>query len=328
MTLLHHYSLSVLSFGFAVGCISACVPEFEEDNSTITQPRVLAVQAVPAEAQEDEEITLTALVAAPTGDPSAEIDWALCVQRKPLAELGPVDPACLDAHSGASVLTGLGTGRSVTAAVPNDACRLFGPKRPEPKPGEPAGRPVDPDPTGGFYQPVIAFLQESEMALGGIRLNCGLSGASREVALEYAERYHPNSNPELNLRLLRRDGSIETQSSAPWRVEVGEPLRLEARWSDCGADQEACTGAEHYVWFEPTAHTVQARRETVLLSWYSSLGDFDVERTGVAETDREASSSQNGWRAPAQPGNGSIWVVIADDRGGVSWQQVHIEVVP
>lgn len=320
----HH----ILLVGVAVSGVCACVPEFEEDNSKIAHPRVLAVQAVPAEAQEDEEVTLTALVAAPTGDPPAELNWALCIQRKPLAELGPVDPACLAANSGAEVLTDLGEGPSVTATVPSDACRLFGPKRPEPKPGEPAGRPVDPDATGGFYQPVIAFLQESEIALGGVRLDCGLSGASRDVAVEYGERYHANTNPEVVLRLLRSDGTVEPLGNDPWQVAPDEQLRIEARWSDCDADDEVCTGAEHYVWFAPTTRTVQPRRETLLLSWYATLGDFDVERTGVAETDREATSSQNGWRAPTRPGTGSIWLVIADDRGGVSWQQASLEVVP
>ncbi len=307
----------------------SCVPAFDDDTSKVTNPRVVAVQSSPAEALEETEVTLTALVVAPEGAAgTSDLNWGLCVERKPLAELGPVDPACLDPQAGDEVLASRGEGLSVTAILPTDACRLFGPKRPEPKPGEPAGRPVDPDPTGGFYQPVITFLDDTEIALGGIRLDCGLSGATREAALEYAERYHANVNPEIALRLRRSDGEIEPLGAEPWQVQAGERLRVEARWSDCDTSDEACTGAEHYVWFAPTTHAVEPRRETLRLSWYGTAGDFDVERTGVAETDREATSSQNGWLAPTRPGISRIWVVITDDRGGVSWQTAQIEVVP
>jgi hypothetical protein len=129
---------------------TACVPDFDLDLSQVTAPRVVAIQSTPGEAGERDPVAVSALVVAPDPDAVPAPEWALCLERKPLVELGPISPLCLDrGRLGSESLLPLGTGARIDTTVPQQACRQFGPNRPEPKQGEPPGRPVDPDFTGG-----------------------------------------------------------------------------------------------------------------------------------------------------------------------------------
>ena len=73
--------------------LAACIPDLPRDQGLVTAPRVLAVRAVPAEAPPGARVELSALVA---GAPADGLEWALCVARKPLTELGPVAQECID----------------------------------------------------------------------------------------------------------------------------------------------------------------------------------------------------------------------------------------
>jgi|RhiMethySRZTD1v2_1073278.scaffolds.fasta_scaffold23342_6 hypothetical protein len=333
--------------------VTGCVPDFDLDLSVVTAPRVVAVQSRPGEGDEREAIELSALVVAPDAAPVPE--WALCLERKPLVELGPISPLCLDrSRLGTGSLFPLGSGASVGASVPDQACRLFGPNRPEPKQGEPPGRPVDPDFTGGYYQPVVAFL-DGEIAIGGVRVNCGLSAATPQKLLDYRDRYRKNENPLLDaVELMDSNGAatrvFPADPAAPaLRVAAGASYTLRASWRACpvvsecgdgicGAGEDAatcaadctmphgCTGAEPYVFLDPLTQQLADRREGILLSWYITAGKFANERTGVSEADPPATESVNQWTAPAAPGSAALWVVVQDDRGGTSWTSVALNI--
>ncbi|HEX3594926.1 MAG TPA: hypothetical protein VHU80_07490, partial [Polyangiaceae bacterium] len=150
----HFAVLLVVASAFA----SACIPTITDDLATIAKPRLLAVATTPAEAAPATSVALEALVAVPPDARSPAVSWELCLDRKPLTELGAVSPACLDRGADAAIEQSAGQGQEVASAVPREACSLFGPNPPPPKPGETGGRPADPDPTGGYYQPVVAFL--------------------------------------------------------------------------------------------------------------------------------------------------------------------------
>ncbi|MDF2692928.1 MAG: hypothetical protein K0S65_1311, partial [Labilithrix sp.] len=150
----------------------ACVPEFSDDLALVAQPRILAVRAEPAEVRVGQRVTLTALVAAPPGAPSASerLEWAMCLARKPLTELGPVAQECIDRFgAGGEIFQRLGRGQSVPMTVPSDACNRFGPLTPPATAGGVAGRPVDPDLSGGYHQPIVLG-NETGTALGAVRL--------------------------------------------------------------------------------------------------------------------------------------------------------------
>lgn len=343
---------------------AACVPEFVDDTTHVTEPRLLAIRFEPAEAAERESVKVMALLAEPAAD--SQVAWSLCLDRKPLSELGPVSPRCLkspelDASIGVSLGSSGGSEPTIDAVLPDIACQLFGPQRPDPKAGEPAGRPVDPDATGGFYQPTLAWLGQTAV-LGGIRLTCPLSGATREGLVEFNQRYRRNENPAIErLELVRRSGEVsELSAASEAEVGAGELVELRVMWPACPNEAECgdgicgpdevraqdasnsallecaedcsvprgCGGAERYVIYDPLAQAVQLRREELVVSWYATAGDFDAPRTDSSSLGAdENAGSRNGFRAPAT-GRAKIWAVVRDDRGGASWVSATLHVAP
>jgi hypothetical protein len=330
----------------------ACVPEVEDADTLVSGPRVLAIRSEPAELEPRRNGTYTALFVDEDGTQSeAPLEWSFCSARKPLAELGPVSSLCLldDPEAARAlepdggndrdpILEELGQGIETEGRMPATACRYFGPDRPPPMEGQPAGRPVDPDPTGGYYQPLRIFNRDDgAVSLYEARITCGLPGAGREATVEYNQRFTPNDNPVIDGLVVTSDGDRPLAPAAqrePLRVRPGEVLSLELRWAQCeplepcdAADDEvtcepppACDGAQAYVYYDPETRRVSGRREGMRVSWFSTAGTFRDARTGRTEQEADTSYSANLWTAPAREGRVTLWVVLRDDRGGVSWQ--------
>src|SRR4051812_7588163 len=228
-----------LSLSLVVSSLSGCVPTFDDNLPLIDEPTVLAIQAEPAEAAPGKQVQLSALVATPQPNAAApELSWGLCIARKPLTELGPVNPVCIQAPGRApGEIVDLGSGATVTTTLPLDACRLFGPSLPEPMNGEPAGRPVDPDPTGGYYQPVSVTLTASGVtSMGSVRIFCPPSGLDQQQAAEFNESYRNNQSPSIDLLSARSEsGESLPIPGEPDKLPVAanQVLNLEASWHAC-----------------------------------------------------------------------------------------------
>ena len=301
----------------------ACKPDIDGSATLVEAPRVLAIRSTPAEAPVGASVTYDALVAAPDGAVVA-LQWALCHQRRSLADTGSMAPACL--APSAPFLTDLGTAAQVTASLPPDACRDFGPDSPAPGPGQPSGRPADPDLSGGYYQPVRVRLLDpagDAYAAGSTRLACGLAGATGEQLKAFADGYRANVNPAPGPLAQVNGSSIQTLTDGT-TLSAGATVSLRLSWPSC-ADDAACAGSENYLLFVPSARALVTRREALVASWFATAGRFDSERTGSAGDDL-ATTSDNRWTAPTTPGPVTFWVVLRDDRGGVGWTSVTIAV--
>ncbi len=330
-----------------VGCaplLTACLPEVEADLSRVDEPRILAVRAEPAEVAPGEAATFTALYADASGElAAAPIDWAFCTARRPLAELGPVNRACL-AEKG-EVLVPLGEGPSVSGAPPIDACRRFGPEPPVAEPGQPGGRVVDPDPTGGYYQPlrILPPDEAAGLSLLQLRLRCGLAGATQQQAAEHRRRYKANVAPEV--AALTADGAAIEDALG---VAPGAAVKLRVGWASCPAqakcgdgvcsldedaeqcavdctDSPGCSGAETYLRLDPVALALTTSREAIGVAWFATGGSFEQARTGRGSEELER-TSDNVWTAPDEAGEYALWVVLRDDRGGAGWRSVNVQV--
>jgi hypothetical protein len=308
---------SLLSRGLAGSVVfCGCTTPVTVDLAVIDSPRLLAVAATPAEGEPGAEVMLTALVVDEDGArPDDALAWSVCTARRPLAELGPVAPACLDDDPDVD----LGIAPTAMGVIPDEACRLFGPDPPPAEPGEPAGRPVEPDQTGGYYQPIVVA-RDDEQAVYGVRLDCGVAGATQAQAAELRMRHRNNVSPVAEL--LRGETVIE--SAVPLVVEAGDEIDLRARWAACEDDVE-CTGAESYARFDPITLEIVESREAIGIAWYATGGTFADARTGRDAEDSRR-TSDNTWTAPDDAGDVTMWIVIRDDRGGVSWTQVAIDV--
>lgn len=306
---------------------TGCVPDVDVDLSLVEEPVVLAVRAVPAETEPGTRVGFETLYVDPGGPLSPRaLDWSFCTARTPLAELGPVARICLDATTDELEPIANGALR-VAGVVPDDACRLFGPEPPPAEAGEPAGRPVDPDPSGGYYQPVrVQIGTAGDIVFHGVRLQCGLAGADQQQAAEFRQTYLPNVDPRVDtIEVAREDEDFTAVDPAvPFEVGVDESLALRIAWAECEAGT-ACTGAEHYVHFDPITLELGTRREALSIGWFTTAGTFDDARTGRSESELERDST-NGWTAPEAATDVSVWLVIRDDRGGVSWRSFAIAV--
>ena len=300
-----------------------CKPNLDETTSRVSSARFLAVRAEPAEGAPLGQVTFTALYVDESGERAdASIDWAFCDDRKPLAELGPVSPRCL--QRSADFFEPIGVGTTVAGALPQQACRQFGPDVPETTGNDSAGRPVDPDSTGGYYQPmrlVTASTAGDVLGLGLARITCGVPGASSDQLADLKQRNHPNTNTALDDVAVVGGVSLDKTST----VSAGQRITLSATWAACADGAPACTGAEHYANYDTATQTVNARTEAIRVSWFATDGTFDDDRTGVEEG-VAASFSNNAWTAPSAPGTVHMWIVIRDDRGGVGWKSYSLDV--
>ncbi len=278
----------------------ACVPDLDQRTSVVDRPEVLAVVAEPAAAAPGAMVAYHALVVTQGGEPAAPaIAWAYCTQPKPPTEDGAVSTDCLTV--GGVALTA--SGADAAGTLPEDGCMQFGPNPPG------AGfRPRDPDPTGGFYQPVrvTGAIGGADVVTFGLdRITCDLANAPPDVVRDFDLRYHANLNPPA-LSLTSDGASLDDL-----HVSAGATLALHAAWS---AD-----AAEPYVAFDPATVSVVDRRESLRVSFYATAGRFAADAAGVDEdAARAVTAVDDAWTAPAAPGPVTLWTVFRDSRGGTA----------
>ena len=329
--------------------LAACAPVLEDNTPYVDEARVLAVRVEPAEVIAGAEARLVALYADASGDLSeGEVDWSFCTVPKPLAELGPIARTCLDPASDG--LASIGTGVDVVGTVPIDVCSLFGPNPPPPLDGQPAGRPTDPDVTGGYYQPAVGFAGDADPTLVSVRVRCGLANVSQEAYIAWNQAYLSNENPRVAGLVLDRASGPVVVGEDPVDVAPGEQLALVVAWPECpevgmcgdgvcSSDEDVqgcaedcttlvgCGGAEHYVVYDGASGGLVPHREAISATWFITAGELVEARTGRASDD-VVTTVDNTWTAPTEAG--PVWgaVVLRDERGGVDFYRFRVNVTP
>ena len=249
----------------ALVLVAACTPALVDDSALVTEPRILAIAAEPAEAAPGSTVQVTAL----TTDAGLAPAWHFCTTRHPIAEPGSIDPACL-----ADATAPAGTGATITATLPAKGCELFGPDQPPPTVDQPAGRPADPDGTGGYYQPIRA----GEADIGFVRITCNLAGATPAQAREFRERTRPNANPAITGATLDGDA-------------------LHVAWDP----------PETYVYFDPEHHELVDRDEQYRVSWFATDGAFATNHTGTGDNRWTGAPGSTLWIVVRDDRGGVAW---------------------
>lgn len=272
---------------------AACSSPLDQRLAIVDRPRVLAIVSTPAEVKPGAQVSYSALVASPEGTVTAMPTWALCTAPKPPTEDDAVSVPCVDDPSALIAID------PAAATIPANACMQFGPDVP------PGGfRPRDPDPTGGYYQPVRADVSGAAVAFGFTRITCNLAAAPPDVAHAYQTMYVANANPTLAV-------------AAPSSVAAGESVTLTASWP--------ASAAESYLYFDPQQQALVTRRESMRVSWYATAGSLPVDASAVGEADAATSVSTT-WRAPAGAGTVWLWFVLRDSRGGIATASAQVTV--
>jgi len=119
-------SLGVLLVTFVTMLGPACKPNLNDTLSLVSSPQILAVrvgaEGGQAEAAPMGTLEFTALYVDPSGPITpGTVNWAICNERKPLADLEPVSPLCL--YASGDWFIPLGVGNPVSGAIPSVACR-------------------------------------------------------------------------------------------------------------------------------------------------------------------------------------------------------------
>jgi hypothetical protein len=315
--------LILASLALAAG---ACKPDLGAPPSLVVGPRILAIRGLPPEAAPAANVTYDALVVDVTGRVTApSLGWSQCLSPHPPAESNIVSSACLTVPDDA-------TGLTFTAPIPsgdNDACMLFGPTTPNPKPGQPATRPADADVTGGYYQPIRLVWHApsgDQTAFTLERIVCRLADAAVDIAGEYAKDYVPNVNPKLSALTLDPDGAATPLYAAgqmapptPATVAAGQTVTLEADWP--------AGTAEMFVVYDVATRAIVMQTESLRLAWFTTAGQFQFDATGRSSTETET-FTRNTWTAPSQAGPVHFWTVLRDDRGGIDFAEAEIDVTP
>ena len=292
-----HHAVSVAAL--AVTLLAAFTAPPQQRQSHITAPRLLAVTAIPPEANPGETVTITPWFAAPNAEPiTGQAEWALCVTPKAPSEDNAVAAACASGTGSTPLPTLSPANATQTFIVPLDACARFGPDTP---PG--AFRPRSPDLSGGYYQPVRVAVHTSTASMvgfGAVRIRCNLAGAPPTIAQTYQRTYQANQNPMLSLH-----GGADTQE-----------VVIEARWPS--------TAQEQFVNYDARTQQLTTATESLHLSWFSDVGEFARDATLHATPDAALNSAAYLALSPVTDGPGQVWVVARDSRGGIAVAQLAL----
>jgi hypothetical protein len=286
----------------------SCKPDFGERESLVDRVQVLALRIDPPEARPGEVVTTSLLVASPAGPLEAPpARWAFCATPKLLTENGSVSARCL-ADDG---VVPIGDARGgVDATLPSSACFDFGPETTSAD-----VRPRDPDVTGGFFVPLRARIDaaaeaQAVTAFGFARITCNLAGAPGDLAARFRSEYQRNRSPALLPVEARLEGAAPVTFDA---IPRGARVVLRASWKP--------EDAETYALFDPREQRIVTRRESLRVSWFTTAGSFERDRTGRSEDEPE-SFTENAWTAPDEARVSHLFVVLRDARGGVAFASV------
>lgn len=286
----------------------ACKPDFGERESFVDRAQVLAVRIEPPEAKPGEPVTATLLVASPGGPiETPPASWAFCATPKLLTENGSVSAACLAAGAGGVVAIGDAPG-GVSAVLPPSGCFDFGPETQSAE-----VRPRDADVTGGYFLPIrarVAALSGAEplTAFGFARLACNLPNAPADAVTAFRAQYKSNRSPVLRPIEAHLEGGAAPLALD--QVPRGAHVVFRAGWN--------AEDAETFALFDVASQTVVTRRESLRVSWFTTAGSFDRDRTGRTAEEPET-FTENTWTAPDDARAAQLWVVLRDARGGVAF---------
>ena len=125
----------------------------------------------------------------------------------------------------------------------------------------------------------------------------------------------PNDNPMLTVTVNGKP------VPDPWVVTPEEQEVIGPRPTD-GARQRYIVGT-----FDGGTEQLE---EYLSFSFFVTSGELSHSQTGGKPSpfveDKKIADPTSDWTAPAVPGPGTLWLVIRDDRGGVSWQRHDYQV--
>lgn len=141
------------------------------------------------------------------------------------------------------------------------------------------------------------------------------------ISRVYAYGDRANTNPVIEKATL--EGGDVTIAAG---ITV-EPCRAKKR-ADC-KDNKIDVRVSDGSWEENPDESghAQGRREQLWVDYYSDTGEFTDDARLLFDAKKgRVSESENKYHAPGAPAEGTMWAVVHDNRGGVSWIVIPLHV--
>lgn len=304
--------------------ISACGQEFEPFN-LVEGLRVLAIRAEPPELLPGDRAEIVPLIHAPQGE-AVSYRWSWC-------------PFASGRVSGFDCVVDQETLDTLVLAFAPEQARKLPPLELGSEPVADFEYSFDPELLAGIcrqlkegFAPELAFIPECERSVPivlRLEVRAGLERveAVKELSLKLGSDDERNENPEVL-------GVFATVGADGVRTVLDEDgvtmLPREKRVSlEVEVEPEE---AENYVAPDPQrSGEMLERRESLFMTWYVTAGSTEYGRTGYFEGEASIDGLLgNSWKVEKsdQPTAGPdyLYVVLQDNRGGVSWAARSIEI--
>ncbi|HVX96710.1 MAG TPA: hypothetical protein VHK47_17465 [Polyangia bacterium] len=229
--------IAIAALGQALALPLACTTSPDPPVSFVTGLRVLAISAEPPQVSPGQTTQVTALVIDTTGRP-VDVTWSRCLLAPLPGEAVNVD--CATAAAGAPALEPIGSGLSVSFAMPDVAATALG----------------LPDATNGVYVPLMANITDgADTIVAAYRLRLG-------------DGTPPNMNPQIaSVDVVDAGGGLTPIDPAtPLGVHAGDSLTLEA--VPAAGSAQAYTGPDD-----------MPATEVLTISWFTTAGTLSVAKT-------------------------------------------------
>ena len=144
-------------------------------------------------------------------------------------------------------------------------------------------------------------------AFGFARLVCNLANAPADAATRFRAEYERTTNPSLLPMEARLESGAMVALTA---IPRGARVVLRAAWRP--------EDAETYALFDVQSQTIVTMRESLRVSWFTTSGTYDHDRSGRTETELDT-FADNVWAAPDDARTSHLSFVLRDSRGGVAF---------
>jgi hypothetical protein len=146
-------------------------------------------------------------------------------------------------------------------------------------------------------------------------LDCGLPGGSQVQVAQYNQQHIPNQNPiatKLQIRVAHGDWQTLPLDDGALRVPRNKTVSVRSEWDE----------PERYLFLSAESRDLTHKNESLLASFYSSVGGFDEHRVTVDNAGRVESELHT----PDEKGEVQVWVVVRDGRSGTGWVTFKLDV--
>lgn len=289
--------------------LAACGAPFEP-GSRVTSERLLAVAADAPYARPGDTVKLHALAFDPAGR-ATTFGWAFCVnpaQSTPLGCLAELAAQAERTHAPPTVV--VSPDPTFTLTVPSDALSSL----------PPGGRPSASIGVLTVACPGVLTLAPSF----GLPYTCEADGRAldtREAILGmkriFVRAKDVNANPAI--AEVRWDGAAWPEGEVK---EVSACAEHTNTYDDCdGEAHRIAAVAAAGVREVGTDENGTAFEEQVIVQYYATEGIFEHDA-------KTATDPETGWKARGDSRGMAVtlWLVVRDDRGGVSWATRHVRV--